>query len=112
LTSDGRGLLARARALLRPVREEALLLLALLLAAAAVGHSASALQGLARSDAWMWMTMLLLQALPYAAALLCAGLAAWPERALSVADIATPAEPSAAAPSPNPPPTQAAPRPA
>ena len=114
LETNGRGLLARARALLRPVREEALLLLALLLAAAAVGHSASALQGLARSDAWMWMTMLLLQALPYAAALVCAGLAAWPERAPSAADIpnATPVEPTAAAPTPNAPPTQPAPRPA
>jgi exo-beta-1,3-glucanase (GH17 family)/cellulose synthase/poly-beta-1,6-N-acetylglucosamine synthase-like glycosyltransferase len=75
------GSAARVRAALRPVREEALLLLALLLAAAAVAHTASGLSGLARSDAWMWMAMLLLQALPYTAAVLCAGLAAWPERA-------------------------------
>ena len=73
-------LLARARVVWQPVREEALLLLALLLAAGAVAHTASGLNGLARSDAWMWMAMLLLQALPYAAAVLCAGLAAWPER--------------------------------
>lgn len=73
-------LLARARQVFQPVREESLLLLALLLAAAAVAHAASELTGLARSDAWMWMAMLLLQALPYAAALLCAALAAWPER--------------------------------
>ncbi len=73
-------LLARVRTVLQPVREESLLLLALLLAAGAVAHTASGLNGLARSDAWMWMAMLLLQALPYAAAVLCAGLAAWPER--------------------------------
>ena len=72
-------LLARVRTVLQPVREESLLLLALLLAAGAVAHTASGLNGLARSDAWMWMAMLLLQALPYAAAVLCAGLAAWPE---------------------------------
>jgi exo-beta-1,3-glucanase (GH17 family)/cellulose synthase/poly-beta-1,6-N-acetylglucosamine synthase-like glycosyltransferase len=73
-------LLARASQVFQPVREESLLLLALLLAAAAVAHAASELTSLARSDAWMWMAMLLLQALPYAAALLCAALAAWPER--------------------------------
>ena len=78
--ADSPSLLARAREVLQPVREEALLLLALLLAAAAVAHTASGLSGLAQSDAWMWMAMLLLQALPYAAAVLCAGLAAWPER--------------------------------
>jgi exo-beta-1,3-glucanase (GH17 family)/cellulose synthase/poly-beta-1,6-N-acetylglucosamine synthase-like glycosyltransferase len=78
--TDQQGTLARARAALQPVREEALLLLALLLAAAAVAHTASGLEGLGRSDAWVWMGMLLLQALPYAAALLCACLAAWPER--------------------------------
>lgn len=78
-----RSLLARTQAVLQPVREEAGLLLALLLAAGAVAHTASALQGLARSDAWMWMGMLLLQALPYAAAVFCAGLAAWPQSVAS-----------------------------
>ena len=79
-------LLARVHAVFRPVREESLLLLALLLAAGAVAHTASGLSGLARSDAWMWMAMLLLQALPYVAAVLCAGLAAWPERLAPLPD--------------------------
>jgi exo-beta-1,3-glucanase (GH17 family)/cellulose synthase/poly-beta-1,6-N-acetylglucosamine synthase-like glycosyltransferase len=58
---------------LRAVREELLLLLALTLAIAAValgrepGHQESA----------YWMAMLLLQCLPYAAALACAALAGW-----------------------------------
>lgn len=80
LSANSPSLLTRTRTVLRPVREEALLLLALLLAAGAVAHTASGLNGLARSDAWMWMAMLLLQALPYGAAVLCARLAAWPER--------------------------------
>jgi len=63
-----------------PARRVALALLALLLAAAALAHTACEMSGLARSDAWMWMAMLL--ALPYAAALLCAALAAWPERVM------------------------------
>jgi exo-beta-1,3-glucanase (GH17 family)/cellulose synthase/poly-beta-1,6-N-acetylglucosamine synthase-like glycosyltransferase len=79
-------LLARVHAMFQPVREEALLLLALLLAAGTVAHTASGLSGLARSDAWMWMAMLLLQALPYVAAVLCAGLAAWPERLAPLPD--------------------------
>jgi hypothetical protein len=57
------------------VREEALLLIGLLLCVAAMAwtrlpnHVESA----------MWMTILVLQAVPYAAALACAGLSALPE---------------------------------
>lgn len=69
------------------VREEALMLLGLLVAALALGLR----YGVELVELRLWIAILLAQALPYAAAVLTAGIAAWSARTRPSASTVTPA---------------------
>ena len=83
--SPAAGRCARLAALLAPAREEALLLMGLVSAIAAIGFTSSA----GHLESALWMLMLGLQSLPYLAAIVCAGAAALPERHTGTAGTGT-----------------------
>ncbi len=65
--------------ILKPIREEFLLLLALIIASLAMLFT----RGFHNIDAQLWVTMLALQSLPYLSALACQVIAEMPERSVS-----------------------------
>jgi exo-beta-1,3-glucanase (GH17 family)/cellulose synthase/poly-beta-1,6-N-acetylglucosamine synthase-like glycosyltransferase len=73
-TAKGKG--TGKRSLITPIREEILLLLALIVAAAAMIYS----RGIENADAQLWVTMLALQSLPYLSTVACQILAQMPDR--------------------------------
>jgi len=76
-TAKGKGLVAGKMAMIEPVREELLLLIALILAAGAMLMT----RGLENLDARLWVAMLSLQSLPYISAVACQVIAVRPEQA-------------------------------
>jgi hypothetical protein len=85
ITAKG-GLAAPPRAWAAAVREEVLLLAALLVAIAAVAVTRKA----DHAESLLWMLMLALQALPYVAALACAAAASIPQRQVRPAKVSSP----------------------
>ncbi len=77
-TAKGKGL-AGKMAFIEPIREELLLLIALILAAGAMLMT----RGLENLDARLWVAMLSLQSLPYISAVACQVIASRPEQAAS-----------------------------
>ena len=74
-TNKGKAVKGSIFGLLRPIREEVLLLLALIVAAGAMLYS----RGFNNLDAQLWVTMLTLQSLPYWSTLTCQIIAQLPD---------------------------------